>query len=630
MRAGAIIGRTAIAAAQCMRALALAMLVALPPSGMASTHESENALLLNDIAHAFPAAAKAFYLEDVTGRLRIQDIANPAMRSRFRATETLAAAPNFGFSRSAYWIALPISLAADCPPRWLLEVGFPSPDRVDVFTPRPDGNYSEQTAGDLQPFASRLYEHRNLVFPIMLTPGATQTVYLRVVSSGSLTLPLTLWQPETLQARDQKSYVLLGLYYGALLALLIYSLLLYSALRDRIVLVYAAFVAALATGMVSLNGLGNQFLWPDWPAWGNVAFLSGMAAAGLFGAQFVRMFLDTRRDHPGIDRVLLALGGIFAVAALAPLLLDYQFAAILTCVNGLLFSIITIGAGIYCRVKRDASGQQAGSGYFLLAWSMLLAGSALFALRSLGWIATTDFTLHAMQAGSAVEMLLLSAAMAARIQAMRREALKAEHALVESLRQSEQGLEERVSERTRELAKMNAELRSKESALEYMARHDPLTGLPNRSLLDDRLDQALARATRSGRNIAVMVADLDRFKTVNDNFGHPVGDQMLRAISDRLSDCLRGADTLARLGGDEFVVILEEIQDPADATRVADKLITAACRTVELPQGHLQVGLSLGIAYFPLHANDAKSLIRLADDAMYAAKAAGGNCWRSA
>jgi diguanylate cyclase (GGDEF)-like protein len=105
---------------------------------------------------------------------------------------------------------------------------------------------------------------------------------------------------------------------------------------------------------------------------------------------------------------------------------------------------------------------------------------------------------------------------------------------------------------------------------------------------------------------------------------------MLRAISTRLSDCLRSADTLARVGGDEFVIILEEIQDLADASGVADKLIAAACRVVELPQGPLQVGVCIGIAFYPLNAGDARSLVRHADDAMYSAKAAGGNCWRTA
>ncbi len=607
--------------------LAAALLAA---AVQASVHGSDSPLLLNNVAHAFPASAKAAYLEDPSGRLRIQDITAPAMRERFRAGSTHDTTPNFGFSRSAYWLALPIALAADGPPRWLLEVGHPSLDRVEVFTPRPGAGHAEQTAGDLQPFSSRPYPHRNLVFPIMLSPGQTQTVYIRVASSGNLTVPLTLWQPDTLDAHDQRAYALLGIFYGAMLALFFYNLLLYFAMRDPVFLAYVGFVAATATGMLALNGLGNQFVWPNWPGWGDIAQPSALAIAGICGAYFTRLFLETPREHPRLDRLLLALTGVFALAAIMPLVFDFRFAALITGLNGLVFCCVAIYAGSVCRSSRSPGDAHPGAHYFVIAWSVLLLGTLTQALRNLDLIATTAVTSHAIQAALALVTLLLSAAMAERIQTMRREAVAAEHAMVEALRSKEQGLEERVTARTRELELANTELRAKEKELEYMAQHDPLTGLPNRALLDDRLDQALARAKRSGRSIAVMLADLDRFKAINDTYGHPVGDQMLRAISTRLADCLRSADTLARVGGDEFVIILEEIQDPADASGVADKLIAAACRAVELPQGGLQVGVCIGIAFYPLHANDARSLVRHADDAMYAAKAAGGNCWRTA
>ena len=116
-----------------MRVLAIATLAMLPISGGAASAGSKEALLLNTLSHAFPASAKASYFEDPTGKLRIQDMADPALSAQFRAIST-AGDPNFGFSHSAYWLALPLSLAAEGPPRWLLEVGYPSLDRVDVFT----------------------------------------------------------------------------------------------------------------------------------------------------------------------------------------------------------------------------------------------------------------------------------------------------------------------------------------------------------------------------------------------------------------------------------------------------------------------------------------------------------------
>ena len=610
----------------------MATLAMLPISGGAASAGSNEPLLLNTLSHAIPASAKASYFEDPTGKLRIQDMADPALSAQFRAIST-AGDPNFGFSHSAYWLALPLSLAAEGPPRWLLEVGHPSLDRVDVFTPSANGSYREQTTGDLQPFFSRPYPHRNLVFPITLEPGQTQTVYIRVLSSGSLTVPLTLWQPAALDAHDQRTYVLLGVFYGAMLALLCYNLFLYFALRDPVLLAYVGFVAAMTTGMLALNGLGNQFLWPNWPEWGDIAQPSALAIAGLCGTLFSRLFLATAREHPGLNRLLLALTAIFAIAAAMPAAFDYRFVALVTGLNALAFCTVAIYAGSTCRarIQPDQPGApHPGTRYFIAAWATLLLGTLMQALRSTSWVASTDFTTYAIQAALALAALLLSAAMAERIQATRRDALAAEHAMVKKLHLTELSLEARVTERTRELEAANAALRAKETQLEYMARHDPLTGLPNRALLDDRLEQALARAKRSGRSIAVMLADLDRFKAINDTYGHPVGDLMLKAITARLTNCLRSADTLARVGGDEFVIILEDLQDHSAASGVADKLIAAACHAMELPQGRMQVGMSIGIAFSSVHGADARTLIRQADDAMYAAKSAGGNCWRCA
>ncbi len=436
----------------------MATLAMLPISGGAASAGSKEALLLNTLSHAVPAAAKASYFEDPTGKLRIQDMADPALSAQFRAI-SMAGDPNFGFSHAAYWFALPLRLAAEGPPRWLLEVGYPSLDRVDVFTPGANGSYREQTAGDLQPFDSRPYPHRNLVFPITLEPGQTQTVYVRVLSSGSLTVPLTLWQPAALDAHDQRTYVLLGVFYGAMLALLFYNLLLYFALRDPVLLAYVGFVAAMTTGMLALNGLGNQFLWPNWPEWGDIAQPSALAIAGLCGTLFTRLFLATAREHPGLDRLLLALMAIFAIAAAMPAVFDYRVVALVTGVNALAFCTVAIYAGSTCRSRNQPDQPGAphpGTPYFIAAWSTLLLGTLMQALRSTGWVASTDFTTYAIQAALALATLLLSAAMAERIQATRRNALAAEHAMVKKLHLTELSLEARVTERTRELEAANA------------------------------------------------------------------------------------------------------------------------------------------------------------------------------
>jgi diguanylate cyclase (GGDEF)-like protein len=609
---------------------AMAVLLCLPPA--AAVHAIGEPAELSAASGRVPASAAVGYLEDPDRRLTIEAVTDPARASAFHPAVVSNGEVNFGYSRSAYWLALPIRIAANAPQNWLLEIGYSSLDKVEVFVPQAGGGFSRASAGDVQPFNARPFPHRNLVFPVTVAPGSAPTIYLRVESEGSLTIPVTLWQPQALHQHDQWSYALLSLYYGMLLALLLYNLLLYTVLRDPVFLTYVAFVAAMAVGQASLNGLGNQFLWPDWPAWGNIAVTAGNAATGFFGALFTRQFLGTRQSFPRFDKVILGLAAAFALAAIAPVLVSYQFAAIFITITGLVFALTAVGGGVYC-----LSRGHAGARYFLLAWTLLLIGVAVLSLRNLGWLPTTALTTYAMQIGSALEMLLLSFALADRINTLRREkeqvsteALAAREALVENLLRSEQELEARVTERTFDLEMALSELKTKEQQLQYIAQHDPLTGLANRTLLEDRIAQAIARARRSGRSVAVLMADLDGFKAINDTHGHNVGDQMLKVISARMSECVRETDTVSRPGGDEFVIVLEELLDLADAARVAEKLVEATSWPVNMAQGALRVSISVGLAFFPKDATEPAQLLKRADSTMYAAKTAGRNRWQAA
>jgi len=282
-------------------------------------------------------------VEDRDHRLTVAEVAGLADRE-FRRAAPRVGDVNFGYSSSAFWLALPLRVERTAPAAWLLEFAAPSIDSIEVYQPRAGGGYSVYRAGDHQPFAARPYAHRNLVFPLHLMPGADQTVYIRVVSGGTLTLPATLWQPETLRQHDQQSYALLALYYGMLLALFLYNLLLWLATRDTVFLAYVAFCGGMAIGQCSLNGFGNQFLWPESVAWGNHALPFGMSATGFFGALFTRLFLETPRRAPRLDRVIVVLAASFALSALTTFVASYRVAAIFTSLNGLVFSAISAHA----------------------------------------------------------------------------------------------------------------------------------------------------------------------------------------------------------------------------------------------------------------------------------------------
>ena len=159
--------------------------------------------------------------------------------------------------------------------------------------------------------------------------------------------------------------------------------------------------------------------------------------------------------------------------------------------------------------------------------------------------------------------------------------------------------------------------------MKHQAEHDALTGLANRVALVDRLEQLLEEQTP----VAVLFVDLDRFKEINDNFGHQVGDQLLQEVAQRLRERLRETDVAGRLGGDEFVVLLEGQNAEESATIVANDLIESLTEEIVIEQNHYQVGCSIGIALYPQDAEDADTLLQFADKAMYASKEAGGNCY---
>ncbi|NJD33495.1 MAG: diguanylate cyclase [Betaproteobacteria bacterium] len=164
-----------------------------------------------------------------------------------------------------------------------------------------------------------------------------------------------------------------------------------------------------------------------------------------------------------------------------------------------------------------------------------------------------------------------------------------------------------------------------EDETKHRAFYDALTDLPNRILLNDRLQQALVAAKRSENRVALMFLDLDNFKPVNDFFGHDVGDQLLKAASRRILTCLRESDTVARIGGDEFIVLLRTVTDAQHAKDVADKIRLALCQPFELDGHRLSISSSIGIALYPEHGDNGTELSRNADVAMYQAKKAGRN-----
>ncbi|MEI6154567.1 MAG: diguanylate cyclase, partial [Deltaproteobacteria bacterium] len=167
-----------------------------------------------------------------------------------------------------------------------------------------------------------------------------------------------------------------------------------------------------------------------------------------------------------------------------------------------------------------------------------------------------------------------------------------------------------------------------EETIRYMAFHDALTGLPNRSLFNDRLAMAIAHAERFNEKVAVMMLDLDKFKDVNDTYGHSVGDLLLKAVAEKLGRQTRKGDTVARMGGDEFMLIFADLKQTDGVHAIAEKILEDFEAPVAADHQILSIGMSIGIAVYPEHGRDIDTLVKNADIAMYSVKQAGRNGYR--
>lgn len=180
-----------------------------------------------------------------------------------------------------------------------------------------------------------------------------------------------------------------------------------------------------------------------------------------------------------------------------------------------------------------------------------------------------------------------------------------------------------LAEEIRERKKLEQKLCDSEAQEEknrYLAYHDITTGLPNRALFNDRLDQALAQAERHTRSFAVMFIDLDKFKSINDAYGHSIGDNVLQIVAARLQTCVRDEDTVSRVGGDEFLCLLMEVDEEANVAKIADSMMEKISEICEINDVKLSVKPSIGIAIYPQDGTSAKVLVKNADAAMYKAK----------
>jgi diguanylate cyclase len=526
-------------------------------------------------------------LSDPSGQWQVED----AQHHMAQLRAPTGAKANLGVRRDAVWLHVPLQVPVGGRGRWLLDIDYPSLDRVEVYSFTEGRLLQFARVGDDLPFRLRPLQVRTHAVVLELQPGLRHELWLRVQTTSSMVLPISLMTAERYYQREANVQLLQGVIVGIGLCLLIYSIAQWLSLRDRTFLSYAVAVSSMTVFFFAYYGLGPQHVWGS-SAWltANVAPLSVLVAL-VAGMLFLERTLYVSQHNPRLSLAMraAALAAGTAAVAFTAGLIDYRAAQLVSTALG----PAAIALGLPAAVARTRAGDRAAL-YVMLGWSLYLAGIVVMVGLLRGYVASNWWSQHAFEFGMLVEMVMWQRALAVRQEQMRQAAAQAD---------------------------------LERETLRSLAHTDPLTGLPNRRGLQQELAAALPRAG-SDRLLGVYLLDLDGFKSVNDRLGHDTGDELLRLVAERLRAPLRHRDVVARLGGDEFVVMATDLPGDDEARRLGQKLLDAIAAPFTVRGERCQIGLTVGYALAPLDGHDADSLLKRADAAMYAGKQAGKHTLR--
>lgn len=391
------------------------------------------------------------FLEDPSGQLSLADV--QGMSQRFRPWTHNGTELNFGFTPSAYWIRVPLQRTATAPENWLLELHYAKLNQLDLHPP----NAPSIHTGSAEPFNSRPYFDRYFVFPLSV---GTETghFYIRATSSYALTVPLTLWQPETYQQTQQRFYALQFMYYGGLILLAMYGLLIFLSLRDLRFLVYCAYIVTAGVGIFASNGYARQLLWPDAPGFDEVSQSAFLSLAAFFAVLFARQLLLQPDERTWLTRGMWWSQVIFLLTC-ALSLMQLVWPGLLRPANQLLMlNSVLMGLLVSLAGIRALLHKRPGIRFFLSGWLVLWLGVATAAMRAFGWVPSNSVTSYAVQLSTVFETILMALALGDLLRLehetltiAQADALAAKQSLLEMSQSSENNLRQAVKERTEQL-----------------------------------------------------------------------------------------------------------------------------------------------------------------------------------
>jgi diguanylate cyclase len=525
--------------------------------------------------------------------------------------------PQFGYTDAAVWLTFRYSNPGDAV--WL-SVNYPMLDDVQVFILDEHQNLlTAYPLGDRLSFVERVLLRPEFTVPLP-TSALPGSVYLRVQSGSSLEVPMTISEDTVLRQTMENSAWVQGLFFGAVVMLGLYHALIFLSSGDRSYLYFSGLSLAMALIQATLWGRSYQFLWPESPAWNDIAVSTLINTSSVFGALYIAKVVKICESHRWINLAAMALAATSTVMAFLSLLLPYAEVIYPTLLLSMM-TFLTCATMVIVRMRR---GYPPAFAVFV-AGLMYTLGSASYILGKLGVFNNSLLLDNALALGQLLQVLLFAFALSVRMamdkelrERAQRDTAHAQAMLLETEREQNIRLDQEVRARTQELREANARL-------EKISTTDALTGLYNRRHFDEVLEREYDRGAREGKSLSLIMLDLDYFKKLNDSQGHAFGDEALRQTALRIQDVLnRPADMAFRYGGEEFVILLPDTE--ASAAHILARQIWTAMRSepVVMKDQTVRLTISIGIATtMPDKDNSYYTLLKRADEKLYQAKNEG-------
>lgn len=547
---------------------------------------------------------------------------------------------NFGISPDVYWFSFTISPTPNQHSeenRLLLQINYALLDKLDVAIYSNVGSrpYARYFAGDTVSVDSWPIAHATPLFPLP-SADTSQRVVIRAETTGSLRLPLALWEESKFIEYNASQTLALGLFFGILCAMGISNLFIFITTKNRAFLYYSGYVFSLALTLTSLHGFGYAYLWPDQAWFQNRATIIFANATALLGVLFTRYVLPIAAQSQRLDLVLRGVTWIFGLSIIFNYLFPYALMIKLYLAMLSFIVLLLIFVSGWLAIKGIALAR-----YFAIAWAFLFISCVVACLDNLNILSSPVSVSYLLIIGGAVESLILALILAISYSHSRDEfintqqfaltqeieASRAKEELLAVQKSYQDDLEYKVEERTLELEIALRELSEVNQELERLTAIDPLTGINNRRHFDKRLKSEGRRSRREQTPLTLAIIDADHFKTVNDKYGHSGGDACLIHITGIIQSMInRPTDDLCRIGGEEFALILPNTDENG-----AKHVMGAIRERIEATPAHFEgndinLTVSAGVVTAVIEDDEQpRTLFRLADEQLYAAKTAGRN-----